>query len=57
MTIAEEAVKYYDKKSSPANWATHQVDGSEYWGLFECQDGSRFIVTYACNKARLAKNA
>ena len=53
-TIAQQAVEHYDSKSSPAQWATHQVDGGEYWGVFECADKSRFLVTYACNKAQLA---
>lgn len=56
-TMAEKAVANYSKNCSPMAYADKQIYFGKYWGLFECTDGSRFLVTYACNKAQLANSA
>lgn len=54
MTEAQKAVKYWQVKSSPAEWATKIIRLDVYSGFFECADGSRFLVTFKCNKIQLA---
>ena len=45
MNKAQLAVKNWDRKSSrPAAFAVREIAGfCKYWGIFECEDGSRFF--------------
>ena len=45
MNDAQLAVKNWDRKSSrPAAFAIREIAGfNKYWGIFECEDGSKFF--------------
>jgi hypothetical protein len=45
MNDAQLAVKNWDSKSSrPAAFAVREIAGfNKYWGIFECEDGSKFF--------------
>ena len=45
MNDAQLAVKNWDRKSSrPAAFAVRAIAGfNKYWGIFECEDGSKFF--------------